>query len=528
MEPLGYLSIVLHAHLPYVRHSEFDDFLEEEWLYEAIVETYLPLILRFRQLLAEGVDFRFTMTVTPPLASMLRDPLLQRRALRYLDRLIELSGKEIQRTRHDPAFHHLAHFYHNRFNDLRHLYVDELQGDIVGGLARLQDAGVLEIITCAATHGLLPLLQVEPKAVEAQISLGASAYRHFFGRKPRGIWLPECAYYPGLDELLAREGIRFFLVDSHGIQHARPRPVYDVYSPIYTPNGVAAFGRDPDSSKQVWSSKEGYPGDFNYRDFYRDIGYDLDFDVIGPYVQPNGLRKFTGIKYHKITGPTDYKEPYNPEIAMEKAAEHAANFMFNRELQIQHLAAAMGRPPVILAPYDAELFGHWWFEGPDFLYYLALKLHYDTPKVKLTTPIEFVQRFPAQQKAQPALSSWGDKGYYDVWVNNSNDWVYPHLHEIAARMVELADFYPESDGDLRRALNQCARELVLAQSSDWAFLISTGTAVEYATQRTKDHIGRFLKLYEQIVNNRIDVGYLNSLEDYDNLFPFIDYRIYRS
>jgi len=526
MDPKGYLSIVLHAHLPFVRHAEFDDFLEEEWLYEAIVETYLPLIDRFFQLVDEGVDFRFSMVVTPSLASMLSDDLLKERASKYIDRLVELSGKEIERTRNDPHFNPLAHFYHNRFRHLRSLYHDRLGGDILRGIRELADAGVLEVMTCAATHGFLPLLRSVPKAVEAQVKLGAQAFRHFLGRDPRGIWLPECAYYPGVEQYLADEGIRFFLVDSHGLMHATPRPARGVYAPVYTPSGVAAFARDAESSKQVWSSKEGYPGDVNYRDFYRDIGYDLPFDYIGQYVQPTGLRKFTGIKYHKITGDSDYKEAYVPEVAARLAADHAGNFLFNRERQIEHLAGQFGRPPCVVAPYDAELYGHWWFEGPDFLYHLARKVHFDTNKFKLTTPMEFLERFPAQQQATPDASSWGDKGYYDVWVNESNDWIYPHLHEMAERMVGLAGKYPNADGDLRRALDQCARELVLAQSSDWAFLITTGTAIEYSEQRTRNHIGRFHKLHDQIEGNSIDVGYLNELCGYDNIFPFLDYRLY--
>jgi 1,4-alpha-glucan branching enzyme len=527
MIPQGYLSIVLHAHLPYVRHSEFDDFLEEEWLYEAVVETYLPLIQRFRRLVEEGVDFRFSMVCTPSLASMLTDPLLKQRTGRYLDRLIELAGKEVRRTRNEaPEYQEVASFYLDRFHGLADLYHRQLGGDIVGGLADLQRQGVLEIMTCAATHGFLPLLQPVPQAVEAQVKLGAQAYRHFFGRDARGIWLPECAYFPGLDRVLAKERIRFFLLDTHGILFANPRPVSGVYAPLYTPSGVAAFGRDAESSKQVWSSKEGYPGDVCYRDFYRDIGYDLPFDYIRPYIQPTGLRKFTGLKYHRITGNTDQKEIYRPGVALERVAEHAGNFLFNRELQVRHLAGQIGRPPIITAPYDAELYGHWWFEGPDFLYFLAKKVHHDTSVFKLTTPIEYLERHPVQQMAGPAASSWGDKGYFDVWVNDSNDWIYPHLHEIAERMVRLARSHRNADGVLRRALNQCARELVLAQSSDWAFLISTGTAVDYSTRRTRNHVGRFLKLCDQIDFCRIDEGYLASLEAYDNIFPFIDYSVY--
>jgi len=527
MNPKGYLSIVLHAHLPYVRHPEFDEFLEEDWLYEAVVETYLPLIERFNRLVQEGVDFRFSMVCTPSLASMLSDPLLKRRTLRRIDTLIELAGKEVDRTFGQGKFHDLAHFYLERFLALRRLYVDHLNGDILMGLRMLQEQGVLEVMTCAATHGFLPLLQVVPRMVEAQVAVGVQAHKHFFGRAPRGIWLPECAYFPGLDRVLADNGIRFFVVDSHGMLHGNPRPACGVYAPVYTSSGVAAVARDPESSKQVWSSKEGYPGDFDYRDFYRDIGYDLDFDYIRDYVQPTGQRKFTGIKYHRITGATDQKEPYDPRVALDRAAAHASNFMFNREQQVAHLLGAQGREPLVLAPYDAELFGHWWFEGPDFLYFLAKKLHHDTPHVKLTTPIEYVERFPINQFSIPDASSWGDKGYFDVWLNGSNDWIYMHLHEIGRRMVELAERYPDADGMLRRALNQCARELLLAQSSDWAFLISTGTAVEYSSKRTVNHVGRFLKLHDQIVWNRIDDGYVAALEGYDNIFPWIDYRTYR-
>jgi len=130
---------------------------------------------------------------------------------------------------------------------------------------------------------------------------------------------------------------------------------------------VAAFGRDPDSSKQVWSADEGYPGDFWYRDFYRDIGFDLDYDYVRPYLPPTGQRIHTGLKYHRITGKTDQKEPYDPERARSRVQEHADHFVETRLGQVAWLARQMERPPIVVCPYDAELFGHWWFEGPWWL-----------------------------------------------------------------------------------------------------------------------------------------------------------------
>jgi 1,4-alpha-glucan branching enzyme len=524
----GSLCLVLHAHLPFVRHPEYDEFLEEDWLYEAISETYLPLLQVFDRLTQERVPYKVTLTLTPTLVSMLRDELLMARYARRLDKLCELADKEVDRTRGDAAFAKLARFYREHLYDLRRAFHDRYGRDLVGAFRRLQDAGNLEIITCCATHGFLPLLQQNPEAVRAQISVAVAHYRQHFGRDPNGIWLAECGYYPGVEDYLAAQNIRFFFVDSHGIADATPRPLFGVYQPIYTPAGVAAFGRDPESSQQVWSAEFGYPGDALYREFYRDVGWDLDYEYVRPYIQATGQRKNTGLKYYRITGKGQHKEPYDPDAARERAALHAGNFMFNRERQFEHLATRLeGRTPVVVAPYDAELYGHWWFEGPQFLDFFIRKSAYDQKTYRLSTPAEFLQENPEQQLATPPMCSWGERGYANMWLDGSNDWIYRHLHHCGRKMVELARDFPEA-GDLRRrALNQAARELLLAQSSDWAFIMKTGTMVDYAVRRTKEHVLRFLRLHDQVRSGQIDEGWLSHVEGKNNLFPEIDYRVYQ-
>jgi 1,4-alpha-glucan branching enzyme len=525
---LGYLALILHAHLPFVRHPEYDDFLEEDWLYEAITETYIPLLEVFESLERDGVDWRLTMSVTPTLAAMLADPLLQHRYVRQLDNLITLATKELERTRWEPEFHPLAQMYHRRFNRAREVFVNQYQNNLVNGFRRFFDSGKLELITCAATHGFMPLMVVNENARRAQIEIGAREFERHFGRRPRGMWLPECGYAPGVDELLRDSGIRYFFTDTHGILFAEPRPRYGVYAPILCPNsGVAVLARDTESSKQVWSAIEGYPGDYNYRDFYRDVGFDLDYEYLKPHLHQCGIRSLLGIKYYRITGRTDHKLPYKPQAALEKAAEHAGNFMFNREKQVEWLSGSMdGRPALIVAPYDAELFGHWWFEGPDWINYLLRKIHFDQQTIKASTVPEYLERYPTIQVSQPTMSSWGYKGYAEVWCEGSNDWIYRHLHEGADRMVELARAHPDPNPLYRRALNQAARELLLAQSSDWAFIMKTGTMVEYAWERTRAHVTNFNHLHDSIRNNTIDEGWLGEVERRNNLFPDINYRTY--
>ena len=522
----GFLLLALHAHLPFVRHPEHEFFLEERWLYEAITETYIPLIEIYDTLLAEGIPFRITMSVTPPLATMLQDPLLQERYVKHINKLIELAEREVERTRQDRAFHPLAQMYRDRFYKCRDIFERQYGRDLTRAFKKFQDAGCLEIITCGATHGFLPLMQTVPSSVRAQIEIACNHYEKTFGRRPRGIWLPECGYYPGYDKVLAENGLSYFFVDSHGVLHAEPRPKYGVFAPIRTPHGVHAFGRDLESSKQVWSAEEGYPGDYDYREYYRDIGFDLDYDYIKPYIHPDGFRLNTGIKYYRITGQGSHKEPYNPHRALEKAADHAGNFMFNREKQCEHLFAKLGRQPVIVAPYDAELYGHWWFEGPAFLNFLIRKIVCDSPTVELITAPEYLQRVSNIQPCEAAYSSWGNKGYAEVWLEASNDWIYRHLHQASRKMSEMARHFEHPNELERRALNQAARELLLAESSDWAFIMKTGTMVAYAVWRTREHILRFLRLYDELTNGRIDFQTLVELEGKDNIFTDINYRVY--
>ncbi|MEY2481179.1 MAG: 1,4-alpha-glucan branching enzyme [Verrucomicrobiota bacterium] len=521
------LALVLHAHLPFVRHPEHDEFLEEDWLFEAITESYIPLIAMMERLVNDGVPFKLTLSITPPLCAMLQDSLLSERYVRHLDRSIDLASREVARNRNDEQRRALAQFYVDLFSECRRRFVDEWKCDLLGAFRQLRDAGVLEIIASAATHGLLPLLQSSPQAVRAQILIGRDIYRENFEREPGGFWLPECAYAPPLDSILQEANLRWFILDAHGLLFAKPRPRRAIFAPCYTAAGPAAFARDRDSSRQVWSAQEGYPGDPAYRDFYRDIGFDLPVDYLFPHSNGERVRKFTGIKYHRITGHKIDKELYNRDWAKKVAETHANHFFESRSTQLKELRA-LGLDPIVVAPFDAELFGHWWFEGPRFLEFFIRRVAQDRHKdFSLTTPSEFLASHPTQQIVEPAASSWGEKGYLGVWLDESNAWIYPHLHAAARRMTETARAYSENPPPLaERVLKQLARELLLAQSSDWAFLIKTGTAREYATKRAKDHLLRFNRLHDQLNAGEVDEKFLGDCEWRDNLFPNVNWRYY--
>jgi len=517
----GSLALVLHAHLPYVRHPEYDHALEENWLFEAITETYLPLLLMLDGLAEDNIDFRLTLSITPTLAAMLGDSFLQYRYLNRLERQIELAAREIIRTR-SSEFNSLAHFYHQRLVRLRKAFLDRYDRNLIQAFTRFQDLGQLEIVASAATHGYLPLLSTVPAAARAQVGIGVEEHQRLFNSSPHGFWLPECGYCPGIDEYLADHALRYTILETHGVTRAEPRPAYGVYAPVCCPSGVMVFGRDPESSRQVWSSEDGYPGDHDYREFYRDIAYDLELEHLTPCMHHDGIRMDTGFKYYRITGKTDHKEIYVPAHAETKAELHAENFVASRAKHIEHLSTLMDRKPIIVAPYDAELFGHWWFEGPVWLNSVIRQISKQQKTMRLTTLSEYLEEYPVNQIANPSASSWGQNGSHETWLNESNDWIYSHLHQGAQIMARLAHKYALAEGLTLRALKQAERELLLAQASDWAFMLHSDTMGEYAARRTKTHLAQFIRLKDAIENRKIDQRWLAMIECRNNIFPQID------
>ncbi len=524
----GYLALVLHAHLPYVRHPELESSPEERRLFAAITETYLPLLNRLERLIADGARFQITWSLSPTLIAMLEDPLLRERYRRHLGASIALAQAEESQQR-DGHLRWLAASYRRGFEDALAAF-DACEGRLTRRFKRLHEAGAVELITSAATHAILPLLHPRGPAAMAQIATGLDYFESVFGFRPRGLWLPECAWSPGLDSVLRRHGIRYFFVQEHGIVHASVTPFHGVHAPLFTPSGVAAFGHDRESTKEVWSLHDGFAGDADYREPSRDIGYDYDAQYIRQFLGGSG-RAETGIKYHRITGPTSNKQPYQPEVARERAARDAGIFLTKRIAHVDYLNSALDGPPIVTALFEASLFGQAWHEGPQWLDYVIRKAVYDQDTLELVSISEYLARHPVHQVAEPGLSSLGADGYLDQWLNRRTDWIQDTLIDCGMRMQRLADRATGgggADGALvTRALNQALRELLLAQASDWPTLIVAGQSVAYAERRFKDHVSRFHHLAHAVETGTLDPEIVAALEYMDNLFPAADFRAFR-
>ncbi len=472
------LILVLHAHLPWIPRAH----RQREWLHEAISDCYLPLL----EVVERAPKAKLTLSVSPTVAAMLAEPELEQDFDRFCaGRLERLRAVESLAPK-------AAAWWRERWRGQL-----GQGGTVIPRLRRARGQERLELICCNATHAFLPLLAQCPTAVRAQVGIAVAAHTETFGARPFGLWSAECGYYPGLDEVFAGQGLRYFFVDTHALSRATPPASH--LEPAYCQSGVAVLARDPEASEQVWSRKSGYPGDARYLDFHHRL---------------QGLRLF------RVTGQ-EKKEVWEPEAAFERARAHAAHFVESRRKRGEKGAAWL------VAPYDAELFGHWWLEGPAFLEEVFARAA-KTKGLLLSTAGEAVRALPEGDCVQPAASSWGRGGQAAVWLDESNAALWPHLIRACERMEALARRFPRAKGKMKRALDQALRELLLAQGSDWPFLIEAKTSAGYARERFEEHLLAFNRLAAEVERGEVDLGHLGTLERAHNLFGGLDYRVYVS
>lgn len=511
----GYLLIHLHAHLPYISDPvNFGDGTStwspigypQEWYPEAVCDTYLPLLDTFERLISEGVDFKLSMDISPPLVAMMKSQRHASDVLSFLDRLIQKATLEVERTgREEPHYTAAALMHLHRYRRCRELFL-AYDGDLVSGFSRMQELGHLELSTCVGTHPMLPLWTSEPGAIRGHVMAAADSHERAFGRKAQGVWLPECAYTPGIEPYLEQSGFRYTFGEEHAVTRGDSPVEFDVNAPVYARGSrLCLFPRDPETGKQVWSGDEGYPGDPDY----------LEFHIRGgPF------------KYNRITDRRGgHKQPYNPDWAEQKAASHAGHFMDCRNARFSYLRSTMWKKPLIVAPYDAELFGHHWYEGPRFLYYLFKKLHFDQNRTELTTPSAYLAANPTCQDLYCNVSSWGHEGTFVKWMYGDTSWMYRHGHEAAQKLGQLVRSGTQNELQ-RRVLAQAARQLMVATSSDLPFVISNGHFVDRMKGQFCDNLRGFYDLCEDFtrLQNGQDIDHkrLRSLELENNLIPHLD------
>ncbi len=563
---IGSFTFVLHSHIPYCRNAGRWPH-GEEWLHEAASETYLPLLMALYDLKRENRSFKLTLSLTPVLVEQLADPLIIKHLEEFLEEKIHRAQADINRFEKAGEGHlvYLAKFYLGKFQQISKAFKDKFNKNIILAFKRLQDEGYIEIVTSAATHAYLPLLERD-SSIYAQLRVGIESYRRHFGTNPKACWLPECGYRPsfytksgdkkfvkpGLEHFLSQLGISCFFAETHTIEGGQPvgKAKEEVIGPygniprryvvplmgyteptqkttflpywVQTPE-VAVIGRNNRTGMQVWSADWGYPGDFNYREFHKKDG-------------------ISGLQYWKVTGAkVDLadKEYYDPYWAAQRVQEHSSHYAYLVEELLVNFFQEHGKFSILAAAYDTELFGHWWFEGVDWIKQVLHHLS-KSEFIEMNTASKHIEQHPPEDILALPEGSWGLSGGHFTWQNVDNEWMLPIVHAAELKMEELAAKFPNARGSLKQILDQASRELLLLQSSDWPFLITTGQAKEYAMERFgyyadgnsyKGHVGKFYKLVDLAESGHTDKAAQALCQQFweeDKLFPDIDYNFFKN
>jgi 1,4-alpha-glucan branching enzyme len=500
----GSFVLVLHSHLPYVLHH---DRMDEEWLFEAAAETYIPLLNALHNLVRDGISPRITIGLSPVLAEQLRHPHFKHEFQRYCEMKVRYAERDqAQFGGHDAHLEWLAKMWSDFYSGIQREFRENYFEDIVGSFRWLQDQGHIEVITCGATHGYFPMLG-EDTAIQAQVKMAVRSYGEMFGRPPRGIWLPECGYRPagmwsnpvpslqwqaprlrkGVDEFLSENNLGFFIVDHNQTMKATPWDLKK--SPMETYNLSAAqipgkpvtiFSRDIELSRQVWEHEVGYPGDSVYLDFHKR--------------HSEGKHRYWKITDAKLD--MQYKNRYYPDDAFQqRVKEHAGHYKWLIKESLRSHFELTGRPTLIMTAFDAELFGHWWFEGPTFLYHVLKWIAMD-PEINAATCSEYLSRQPAYDFIRLPESSWGRDYSSVTWMNPDVHWAWERIYSAEHEIQELARQHAGLmwDEPFRRVVRQAIRELLMLEASDWEFMISNWSTRDHAERRVIEHHEDFKRL----------------------------------
>ncbi|GHV74623.1 glycoside hydrolase family protein [Spirochaetia bacterium] len=534
----GIISVVLDLHKPFVRNSEppppetQPEIREERWFFEALSETYLPLLEVFDRLDADHIPFKIALSLSPTLCHMLQDEYLLERYLRYVDRQIDFGVRELERTggslgSPDGAMHQLAQAFYNQTVDKRVLFTERYGHKILKIFDYYQRKGRVELLTTAATHAFLPLYAGYPEACQAQFETAMASHRAFFGKNPHGFWLPELGWSPELDRYLRAYNFSYTIVDTHGLALTDLPASRGSWSPVKTPAGIFILARDFYACREL-ERTEGPPAplachmDPLYRDYHRDAGYELPAETVRPFLESSGARTRTGYKYWASGGTL-----YDPQQARERAEAAAVSFL-NARIDRLSTAAAYLENPISLCAYNADLFGRFWYEGPAFLEAL-FREGARRGGGYFMNPAEYLYKQNADTfpLVCPEYSSWGVNGYGEMWLDASNDWLYRHVLRSLDRMVELAERFPNDTGIKERALNQAAREILLTQCSDWPEMLYKQENAAYARNQVVAALRNFTTIYEALGSSYISTEWLTNLERRHNCFPAINYRVFR-
>jgi len=523
------LAFIIKTYQDYIRISDEKslelDNVRLNAFFDAVSDSYIPLLQMFERLENDGVNFKVGLVLPPILCNMLENPEIQELYLQYLEKRIALGKKEVNRSKNDPAAQELVKENLEKYIQLKKSFSSKYQKNLINQFAEYQKKGLIEILATCASDIFIPHYADLPEALSAQIEIGLQAYKRSFGDIPEGFFLPEFGYTPGIEKLIKAYGYTYTILHSRSVLLSQNIPSDGIFYPTRSENGLIIYSADS-SIKDLIYGEEAYSTASCYRNENRDIGFELDLKKLSPVLEQNAARYSTGYKYWKKDFSEEAAFSYNPKEAAQQAEKDAENFISNRLAFLEHASEFAKNEDFVISVccLDDNYLRSQWYEYLNWLENVLRQA--DESKLETVLLGSLVTKSYTLEKIEASYSSGAGQGYGENLLSSKNCWMMRYVRKATERMIDLAERFPNDTGLKTRLLNIGSVELLLAQSSSLAKMIEDDDCADYANRRFRLSINAFTSVFDSLGSNTVSTEWLTTLESLDNVFPWINYRVF--
>ena len=523
------LAFIIKVYQDFIRTNDetspMCDSLKLNSFFETISDSLIPLLEMFERLSADEVSFKIGLVLPPVLCSMLEDEKIKSLYVEFLDKRIALGKKELNRYKENEKALNLIRRTVERNKELKKKFTENYESNLIKQFAEWQKKGNVEILGTCATDIFMPHYVDLPEALSAQVEMGLQSYKKCFGELPDGFFLPEFGYTPGIEKIIRSYGYIYTILNSRSILFAENPPKNGIFYPVRTENSLGVFAADPLTEELIYN-EDGYCSNSSYRNENRDIGFELELKKLTPIMQEKSARCSTGYKYWKKDFSDDFAVSYDFEEA-EKQAQIDAQDFIDKHVEYLNKAAEnvndINYVTSVCCINESDIRKQW----SEYIIWLEAILR-NVEKAGLNNSLcrEMVSKQFTLEKVAPYYSAGTGSGYGENLLSSRNCWMMRYVRKATERMIDLAERFPSDTGLKTRLLNIGALELLLAQSSSLAKMIDEGVDSEYAERRFRLSINAFTVVFDALGSNTVSTEWLTKLELMDNLFPWINYKIF--
>ncbi|MBP5403149.1 MAG: DUF1957 domain-containing protein [Treponema sp.] len=523
------ISLLINLHHPYIRNAEessLDNAQENALFFEKISNVYIPLLNMLSNLEKDKVEAKIAIVFSSPLCALMSDPSIKKQYVNYLDNLIEFGKKEVLRTKTVKELNKSAVEYLENVMETKRYFTEVYEQNLLKYFSMFFKKGIIEILATCGTYMFMPHYADMSEILNAQVETGLYSVRYYFGMSAEGFFLPELGYAPGIEKTLRMYGVNYTIVPSQSFLLGEVTPENGIFTPARCYNCLSLFATDKINLK--------YNSNPVYKNKNKDIAWELEPSEITPFIKKGQARTGSGFCYWNNSysdadsNSKNFKKPefiYNSENAKNQTLIDAEDFVSSYKSRLEEASKIIKNNDVSLTcVFDDEMLYQTWSEG--LVWFENVVRKFSESGIKVASFSDLLYDKYSLQKIVPYFASGSAESYGEDYLSNKNGYMLRYLKKACERIVDLAERFPDDSGLKVRLLNLGSRELMLAQSSEWAKMIETDYYADYAKKAFKESIIAFTAVFDALGSNTVSTEWLCNLEKEHPIFPWMNFRIF--